>query len=164
LCPENGYTRKDARIEPKHDGLEDDVPLPGGPYSQVPAVHLPGCLFQKHPQTQGSQPSPLETSTTSHTLEINAFNSPPFGRLDFWVGLKPPGVFLVFGGFPRKAGCHQSYPKWWVSFEMMFLFYLSNITNWFHSYLLNVQPENWGRCTQFDEHIFQVGWFNQPTR
>ena len=25
------------------DGLEDDFPLPGGPYSQVPAVNLPGC-------------------------------------------------------------------------------------------------------------------------
>ena len=28
-------------IEPENDGLEDDVPFPGGPYSQVPAVHLP---------------------------------------------------------------------------------------------------------------------------
>ena len=29
--------------EPENDGLEDEFPLPGGPYSQVPAVNLPGC-------------------------------------------------------------------------------------------------------------------------
>ena len=32
-------------IEPENDGLEDDFPFPGGPYSQVPAVNLPGCIF-----------------------------------------------------------------------------------------------------------------------
>ena len=27
------------------------------------------------------------------------------------------------------------------------------------------QPENWGRWTQFDEHIFEMGWFNhQPEK
>ncbi len=30
-------------IEPENDDLEDDFPFPGGPYSQVPAVKLPGC-------------------------------------------------------------------------------------------------------------------------
>ena len=30
-------------IEPENDGLEDDCPFPGGPYSQVPAINLPGC-------------------------------------------------------------------------------------------------------------------------
>ena len=30
-------------LEPGNDGLEDDFPLPGGPYSQVPAFNLPGC-------------------------------------------------------------------------------------------------------------------------
>jgi len=29
-------------IEPENDGLEDDFPFPRV-YSQVPAVHLPGC-------------------------------------------------------------------------------------------------------------------------
>ena len=24
----------------------------------------------------------------------------------------------------------------------------------------NFHPENWGRWTQFDDHIFQMGWFN----
>ena len=23
-----------------------------------------------------------------------------------------------------------------------------------------VHPENWGRSTHFDEHIFQMGWFS----
>ena len=31
------------------------------------------------------------------------------------------------------------------------------------SNMFYVHPENWGRWTQFDEHIFQRGWFNhQP--
>ena len=30
-------------IEPENDGLEGDFPFPGGPYSQVLAVNLPGA-------------------------------------------------------------------------------------------------------------------------
>ena len=26
----------------------------------------------------------------------------------------------------------------------------------------NFHPENWGKGTQFDEHIFQMGWNHQP--
>ena len=38
------YTRRRLTARTwSHDGLEDEFPLPGGPYSQVPAVHLPGC-------------------------------------------------------------------------------------------------------------------------
>ena len=33
-------------IEPENNGLEDDFPFPGGPYSQVPAVKLQGCTFE----------------------------------------------------------------------------------------------------------------------
>ena len=29
-------------IEPENVGWEEDVPFPGGPYSQVRAVHFPG--------------------------------------------------------------------------------------------------------------------------
>ena len=36
-------TPRKINIEPGNDGLEDDFPLPGGPYCQVPAVHLSGC-------------------------------------------------------------------------------------------------------------------------
>jgi len=31
-------------IEAENDRLEDVSPFPGGPYSQVPAVNLPGCI------------------------------------------------------------------------------------------------------------------------
>ena len=27
-------------------------------------------------------------------------------------------------------------------------------------YFWNFHPENWGKDSQFDEHIFQLGWFN----
>ena len=39
-------TSPKINIEPETDGLEDDFPFPGGPYSQVPAVNLPGCTLQ----------------------------------------------------------------------------------------------------------------------
>ena len=32
-------------IEPENDGLEGDLPFPGGPYSQVLAVNLPGAYL-----------------------------------------------------------------------------------------------------------------------
>ena len=32
----NSDTPPKINIEPENDGLEDDFPLPGGPYSQVP--------------------------------------------------------------------------------------------------------------------------------
>ena len=28
------------------------------------------------------------------------------------------------------------------------------------TYIFNFHPENWGNDSHFDEHIFQVGWFN----
>ncbi len=35
------------------------------------------------------------------------------------------------------------------------------LTRWWQlKYVWNVHPENWGRWTHFDEHIFQRGWFN----
>ena len=34
-------------IDPENDGLEDDFSFPGGPYSQVPAVNLLGCKWDK---------------------------------------------------------------------------------------------------------------------
>ena len=30
-----------------------------------------------------------------------------------------------------------------------------------NSNIFNFHPENWGRWTQFDEHIFQMGWNHQ---
>ena len=39
----NHNTPPKINIEPENGGLEDDFPLPGGPYSQVPAVNVPGC-------------------------------------------------------------------------------------------------------------------------
>ena len=32
---------------------------------------------------------------------------------------------------------------------------------WQLKYFWNFYPEPWGRCTQFDEHIFQMGWNHQ---
>ena len=32
---------------------------------------------------------------------------------------------------------------------------------WNFKYLFSFHPENWGRWTQFDEHIFQMGWNHQ---
>ena len=34
------------KIEAENDGLEDDFPFPGV-YSQVPAVNLPGCMYNE---------------------------------------------------------------------------------------------------------------------
>ena len=34
---------------------------------------------------------------------------------------------------------------------------------WQLKYFWNFHPENWGRWTQFDEHIFQMGWKKPPT-
>ena len=31
---------------------------------------------------------------------------------------------------------------------------------WQRKYFWNFHPENWGRWTHFDDHIFQLGWFN----
>ena len=31
---------------------------------------------------------------------------------------------------------------------------------WQLKYFWNFHPENWGFMIQFDEHIFQMGWFN----
>ena len=36
----------------------------------------------------------------------------------------------------------------------------SNTGWWQLKYFWNFHPEPWGRWTQFDEHIFQMGWFN----
>ena len=35
-------------IEPENDGLEDDCPFPGSPYSQVPAVNLGLCIWSSN--------------------------------------------------------------------------------------------------------------------
>ena len=39
------YTPPKINIEPENEGLEENFLLfEGGPYSQVPAVHPPGCI------------------------------------------------------------------------------------------------------------------------
>ena len=52
-------------------------------------------------------------------------------------------VFVAFFFFTGFSG---SFSRWW-----------------FFEYFLFVHPENWGRWTHFDEHIFQMGWFKPPT-
>ena len=38
-------TPRKINIEPENDGLVQMIfPCPGGPYSHVPAVNLPGCI------------------------------------------------------------------------------------------------------------------------
>ena len=60
-------------------------------------------------------------------------------------------VTLVWGSVPSCSWdqIHDCYSIVYLGGGVLNMFY-------FH-------PENWGRWTQFDEHIFQMGWFNhQP--
>ena len=41
------FTPPKINIEPENDGLEDVFPFPGGPYSQVRAVNLPGVYHEE---------------------------------------------------------------------------------------------------------------------
>ena len=45
----------------------------------------------------------------------------------------------------ENSKAHQKYQNWVVATQIFFY----------------VHPENWGRWTHFDEHIFHRGWFNQ---
>ena len=37
------------------------------------------------------------------------------------------------------------------------------MAGWWFQIFFSFHPENWGRWTHFDDHIFQIGWFNhQP--
>ena len=45
MVSKRDITSPKINIEPENDGLEDDFPLPGGAYSQVPAVNLRVCTI-----------------------------------------------------------------------------------------------------------------------
>ena len=88
---------------------------------------------------------------------------------------------FICHGFSRKV-CIKTYTyrMWWYGkwIYMIQLIYFSKIEgiqafNLLKSftdtvlgggfnYFWNFHPENWGRWTHFDEHIFQMGWFNHP--
>ena len=52
-------------------------------------------------------------------------------------------MYNDFSPCQDDINCHQKLSRWWQL-----------------KYFWNFHPENWGRWTHFDEHIFQRGWFN----
>ena len=85
--------------------------------------------------------APLEMPTTRSLLRIRPAAGEPGGLVQL-EGLK--NVQLVVG--PGISSKYQRYH----------FILVSNIF-YFH-------PDPWGKDSQFDEHIFQRGWFNHQTR
>ena len=52
---------------------------------------------------------------------------------------------------------------WFIIVSVYPVLYTTYTRWWQLKYFWNFHPELWGRWTQFDEHSFQMGWFNhQP--
>ncbi len=66
----------------------------------------------------------------------------PWGQVSHWECAQQPT--RTGSPWQRWSG-KKSLPRWWQL-----------------KYFWNFHPELWGRWTQFDEHIFQMGWNHQP--
>ena len=67
-----------------------------------------------------------------------------------WVGATQ--IFFMFTPFFLR----EFLPLVWIPFWRS----IARLTTWWFPIFLYVHPKPWGRWTQFDEHIFQMGWFN----
>ena len=81
-------------------------------------------------------------------------NGNPFPNLPSWELTDPPS---------KKGSTFESmiflFPRWAIRQKTSNLFLVGGFKYFFY-----VHPETWGKIIQFDEHIFQMGWFNhQPT-
>ena len=108
-------------IEPENDGWEDDFPFPGGPYSQVPAINLQGCI--DHSRNLWSILSSNQEFSSHQFLEIDLRGS----RTCRFRHLKASIFFWRWGGGenPReyRGRCMYIY-IWYIYNNVHFISYL----------------------------------------
>ena len=146
-----------TNISPSKVNFEDDFPFPkvgyvnsveGKPISLI--FFFPFGVFTGHHWCQAIFTSWSDASEQQYLeLANEMLQWSQETPLKWWEG-EPPNKYLRYLTPFRNKGFIRPYLReinWWTRC-------------WQLKYVFNVHPENWGRWTHFDDHIFQMGWFN----